>query len=142
MGGADASGEGAEQCLLPESKPTRPGGGALDEEGMTPAQKAQEKVTRAFREQVRVRVVFAVPSLRTPTASSAGKPYMRQSLPTAAAATAAALPLLAPIYIKPNRALAPGSTPPTTLPTAAAAAATADWWLLLLPRCRAVNTLH
>lgn len=76
MGGADASGEGAEQCLLPESKPTRPGGGALDEEGMTPAQKAQEKVTRAFREQVRVRVVFAVPSLRTPTASSAGEPYL------------------------------------------------------------------
>eukprot|EP00752_Nemacystus_decipiens_P011556 g10262.t1 len=51
VGGANASGEGAEQCLLPESKPTHPGGGAVDEEGMTPAQKAQEKVTRAFREQ-------------------------------------------------------------------------------------------
>lgn len=54
MGGADASGEGEEQCLLPESKPTQPGGGVVDEAGMTPAQKAQEKVTRAFREQVRL----------------------------------------------------------------------------------------
>eukprot|EP00903_Cladosiphon_okamuranus_P020369 g18689.t1 len=52
VGGTDASGEAEEQCLIPESKPTTTGrGGAAENEGMTPAQKAQKKVSRAFREQ-------------------------------------------------------------------------------------------
>lgn len=70
MGGGEAGGGGGgEQCLLPDSKPTNPGGfvpagdsggaegGVKDEEdvNLTPAQKAQQRVTRAFREQVRLR---------------------------------------------------------------------------------------
>ncbi len=67
MGGDEAAGGGGEQCLLPESKPTNPGGfvpagdsggadvGLKEEEdvNMTPAQKAQQRVNRAFRAQVR-----------------------------------------------------------------------------------------
>ncbi|CAN0309264.1 unnamed protein product [Pylaiella littoralis] len=66
VGGGDAG--GGEECIISDSKPTNSGGfspfapggggpgrgggaGTGDEEEMTPAQKAQETVSRAFREQ-------------------------------------------------------------------------------------------